>query len=112
MRNIWTPSVFHGTNQNRQFFEGWYFKLISEDTHSRWAVIPGVFYHPDPGLRHAFVQVLDGISSQVTYYRFPVEDFQASRNQFEISIGKNSFNGERIKLDLDEENNRSQEKSN
>jgi hypothetical protein len=102
MRKIWTPSVFHGTNPNRQFFEGWYYKLISGDTQSRWAVIPGVFYHPDPGLRHAFVQVLDGITSQVTYYRFPVEEFQASQTQYEIRIGNNYFNGERLKLDLDD----------
>jgi hypothetical protein len=103
MRNIWTPGVFHGQKQNQQFFEGWYYKLISQDTGARWAVIPGVFHNPDPGLRHAFIQVLDGITSQVSYFRFPVEEFQASSNQFMIKINKNYFSDERLQLDLDDE---------
>jgi hypothetical protein len=69
-------------------------------------VIPGVFHHPDPELRHAFVQVLDGITSQVVYYRFPVEDFHASSTQFEIQVKNNYFSGERIQLDLDDGNQR------
>jgi hypothetical protein len=101
MRNIWTPGVFHGKSQNQQFFEGWYYKLISQDTGARWAVIPGVFHHPDPELRHAFIQVLNGITSQVTYYRYSVEDFQASTTKFEIKIKGNYFTSERLELDLD-----------
>ena len=104
MRSIWHPGVFHGNRQNRQFFEGWYYKLISQDTGARWAIIPGVFHHPDPALRHAFIQVLDGITSQVTYFRFPVEEFQASRTELEIRINKNFFNKERLQLDLENGN--------
>lgn len=98
----WRPGVFHGNSQDRQFFEGWYYKLISKDQRSRWAVIPGVFHHPDPELRHAFVQVLNGVTSQVTYHRFPISDFQASDKQWQIQIGRNRFTDKGLKLDLDD----------
>jgi len=99
---IWRPGVFHGKRQDQQFFEGWYYKLISADRNARWALIPGVFYHPDPELRHAFVQVLDGMTSQVTYHRFPVEEFQASGTEFEIQIGRNMFSDEKLNLNLND----------
>lgn len=103
MDKLWNPGIFHGTRQDKQFFEGWYYKLISEDRQARWAVIPGVFYHPDPGLRHAFIQVLNGMTSQVTYYRFPVEEFQASGKKYEIRIGDNFFHAQGLILDLDDD---------
>jgi hypothetical protein len=102
MKNIWTPAVFHGKRKDRQFFEGWYFKLVSNDNKSRWAIIPGVFHHPNPELRHAFIQILNGMTSQVTYHRFPVEDFFASSEEFEIRIGSNFFSREGVQLDLDD----------
>jgi hypothetical protein len=101
---IWNPGVFHGKSQDRQFFEGWYYKLVSKDRVNRWAVIPGVFHHPDPELRHAFVQVLNGITSQVTYHRFPVDAIQASGKSWQIRIGENEFSGKGIKLDLEDGN--------
>lgn len=106
MRAIWNPPVFHGGRPDKQFFEGWYFKLVSADCRNRWAVIPGVFHHPDPGLRHAFVQVLDGMTSQVTYHRFPVSAFSASRTRFEIQIGGNHFGPDGLILDLDYQDQR------
>ena len=99
---IWKPGVFHGNRQDSQFFEGWYYKLISKDRINRWAVIPGVFHHPDPELRHAFVQVLNGVTSQVTYHRFPINDFQASRKEWQIRIGRNKFGSNGLQLDLDD----------
>ncbi len=99
---IWNPGVFHGTRQDQQFFEGWYYKLITPDREKRWAVIPGVFFHPDPQLRHCFVQVLDGATSQVTYHQFPVEDFQAHGSDFQIQIAGNSFNSRGLSLNLDD----------
>jgi len=100
MMKIWRPAVFHGGRLDRQFFEGWYFKLVSANQQRRWAIIPGVFHHPDPGLRHAFIQVLDGMTSQVSYHRFPLEDFWASTTDFEIRVQENTFNSEGISLDL------------
>lgn len=105
---IWKPGVFHGRRQDQQFFEGWYYKLITPDREGRWAFIPGVFHHPDPQLRHSFVQVLDGFTSQVRYHRFPVEEFQAADGDFEIQIAGNSFHSQGFSVDLDDGSQRVQ----
>jgi hypothetical protein len=105
-RTFWNPGVFHGGRQDQQFFEGWYYKLISPDRQERWAVIPGVFHHPDPNLRHAFIQVLDGIRGKVVYHRFPVGEFQGSGSEFLIKIANNHFHARGITLDLEDERQR------
>jgi hypothetical protein len=98
LRRIWNPALYHGHGKRGVFFEGWYFKLISEDKNQRWAVIPGVFHHPDPTQAHAFIQVLNGMSSEVVYHRFPFDSFQASRTAFMIQIGENYFHRRGISL--------------
>lgn len=99
---LWNPGVFHGGRQDRQFFEGWYYKLITPDREGRWAVIPGVFHHPDPDLRHAFIQVLDGTSGSVNYHRFPVGEFRASGPDYEIQVANSVFTARGLSLDLDD----------
>jgi hypothetical protein len=97
---IYKPEIYHGRDNQRIFFEGWYFKLISADQAQRWAVIPGIFHHPDPDRAHAFIQVLDGMTSKVVYYRFAFEDFNSSSNEFEIRVGNNHFHSQGFSLDL------------
>jgi hypothetical protein len=100
LNQIWKPAVYHGKGKQGVFFEGWYFKLISPDQDSRWAVIPGIFKHPDPDQAHAFIQVLNGMTGQVTYHRFPPDAFHASSRKFEIQIAENHFDGKGLTLDL------------
>jgi len=100
LNQIWKPAVYHGKGKQGVFFEGWYFKLISPDQDSRWAVIPGIFKHPDPDQAHAFIQVLNGMTGQVTYHRFLPDAFQASSREFKIQIGENHFSGSGLSLDL------------
>lgn len=90
-RSRWIPGAYHGRGQREVFFEGWYLKLVSQDLEDRWAVIPGIFHHPDPDLAHAFIQVLDGISSQVVYHRYPLEAFASSRSDFDLQVGDSRF---------------------
>jgi tocopherol cyclase len=100
LTKIWKPELYHGRQRRKVFFEGWYYKLISPDHTQRQAVIPGIFRHPDPGQSHAFIQVLDGMSSQVVYHRYPLEAFQASRSAFVIQIGNSYFHGKGFSLDI------------
>jgi len=54
------PEGFHGEGRTKNFFEGWYFKFVSQDQSQRWAVIPGIFRGLGGESRdEAFVQVLD-----------------------------------------------------
>lgn len=91
------PEWYHGHEQKPPFFEGWYFKLIDAATQQRYAIIPGVFLSGEP---HAFVQVLNGRTAAAHYYRFPLDDFWAARDRFEIHIGPNRFRSEQIQLQL------------
>lgn len=97
---ILDPARYHGHNKKPPFFEGWYYKLVSADEKSIYAIIPGVILSGDS---HAFVQVLDGSSGDTQYHRFPAGEFQASRNEFDVRIGPNRFNLHGMSLDLDDE---------
>jgi len=102
--HIFKPGIYHGRDNNQIYFEGWYYKLISADQKYRWAVIPGIFHHPDPDRAHAFVQVLNGITSKVVYHRYPFEVFSASKNEFDIRVGSNHFHSNGLSLNLSGEN--------
>ncbi len=100
---VWEPGAYHGRGTDRVYFEGWYVKLVNQDFSERWAIIPGVFNHPDPERAHAFIQVLNGKTSQVEYHRFPQKDFFASRSKFEVQIGSNHFSEAGCVLDIESE---------
>jgi hypothetical protein len=95
------PEGFHGHGRSKEFFEGWYVKLVSADQKQRWAVIPGIFL----GLggsdkKEAFIQVLDGATGRSWYHQFEAGQFEASADHFEVSIGNNRFSAEGVTLDL------------
>ncbi len=94
------PDLYHGFGKKPPFFEGWYFKLVSVDEKQRYAIIPGVILG-EKG--HAFVQVLNGSTSEFTYHTFPLEDFWASQETFEIRVGPNQFSRERLCLQIEDE---------
>ncbi|MBG7610494.1 MAG: hypothetical protein IZT55_06470 [Anaerolineae bacterium] len=92
------PDWYHGHGRKKPFFEGWYFKLIDPTTMHKLAIIPGVFLSNDP---HAFIQVLDGTTSAAWYHRFPLDQFWAAEDRFEIRVGNNVFNADEITLAVD-----------
>lgn len=98
--NIWNPGVYHGKSARDNFFEGWYIKLISPDMKKRWAIIPGVFNHPDPDRRHAFIQVLNGMTNDVIYHRLSRDSFQASSSNFSVRINDNYFHSDGCVIDI------------
>lgn len=101
-RTLRQPDLYHGHGRTRNFFEGWYFKLIDSGRQHRYAIIPGVFLGKnDPAESHAFVQVLDGMRARATYTRYPLADFHAARDRFDLRIGPNHFTRDSITLDLD-----------
>jgi len=42
LRKIWSPELFQGIYKSKNYFEGWYYKLISADHKHIYAVIPGI----------------------------------------------------------------------
>jgi len=100
-RAIWRPDMYHGHGRRRNFFEGWYFKFADAAGQNVLAVIPGVFWGQTPETSHAFVQILEGRTGRSAYHRYPVEAFWASEENFEVRVGPNHFQADRIQLDIE-----------
>ncbi|NTW48604.1 MAG: hypothetical protein HGB19_02495 [Chlorobiales bacterium] len=100
LATLWRPEVYHGKNEKRDFFEGWFFKLVDLPISHIYAVIPGVLLSKSHQDSHAFIQVLNGQTKESAYYRFPLSDFDFSKKVFQIRIGENFFSSQRIELNL------------
>jgi tocopherol cyclase len=100
LRTTLNPACYHGQGKKPPFFEGWYFKLVDASEGHRFAVIPGVFLSEDPAKHHAFVQILDGRTGNVTYHRYTAQEFWAAEGAFDLRIGPNRFTTEHLALDI------------
>ena len=99
LRAFFNPEQFQGWGKKRNYFEGWYFKLVHPARTHALAVIPGIAMDTE-GNRHAFIQVFDGIRKSAVYHRFPFEAFEPGSKKFAIRIGANSFSEGEIQIDL------------
>ena len=97
---LWSPERYHGWGRWRNYFEGWYFKLVAKDRRSAMAIIPGISMDRAGG-QHAFVQCIDGIAASSRYYRFSAEGFHAARRSFAVNIDENYFSTTRVALNID-----------
>jgi len=100
---LWNPPVFQGSLTRRNYFEGWYFKLVSEDRRRVYAIIAGVALGKLSSRTNgnAFIQIIDGKSTATAFITYPVEVFRFSRSRFEVTIAENYFSGDRIHLAID-----------
>ncbi len=103
MLKLWNPAVFQGNLQKSGYFEGWYFKHVSPDNKTAYAVIPGVSLTRDKGLAHCFIQFFDARRGRSHYLKYPLDDFRWEEKAFEIKIHKNSFTLSHMQLDIDRE---------
>jgi len=96
LKRLYRPEYFQGHGKRRRYFEGWYFKFIFPDR--SFAVIPGIsLTEGDP---HAFIQRIDGDSSEAPYLRFPREEFSARKDRFEVAVGDNVFSLQDVQIQL------------
>jgi tocopherol cyclase len=103
LTNILHPNQYHGFTASPPFFEGWYYKLVSADTQTRFAVIPGVYLARDHQKSHCFVQVFDSKADRVRYHRYPFKEFQTAPDSFELFVGPNYFSSDMIHLAIDDQ---------
>jgi len=95
----WNPPGFHGWGRKRNYFEGWYIKLVTADRKQALAVIPGISYEAS-GAGKAFIQVMDGTGHTSLYYEFPVSDFRPEMNRFAVRVGPHYFSETQVQVDL------------
>ena len=93
------PAYLQYQDHTKRYFEGWYFKCISQDRHHAIALIPGMAIDPD-GQRHAFIQVINAESGQTWYFDYPFESFLAARDKLVIRVDTSLFQREGLALDI------------
>ncbi len=97
LKRVYEPEFYHGPARPKEYFEGWYFKVVAAD--HAFAVIPGVSWAPsDP---HSFVQTIDGKTGRATYERLDIRDFVYDRRRFEFRVGESEFSLERMRVQTD-----------
>ncbi|MDB4717226.1 hypothetical protein OAF03_03595, partial [Flavobacteriaceae bacterium] len=99
IHSLWNPECYHGWGKNKKFFEGWYYKIISENQEHKLAIIPGIAMDKK-GNKQAFIQVLDGKNLEASYHKFLADDFKPTPRKHNLSIKKNRFTENSIEIDL------------
>jgi tocopherol cyclase len=97
----WHPDRYHGWGKSKNYFEGWYYKIVDPNEELVLAVIPGISYDAK-GVAHAFIQLLDGKNNSATYHEFPESDFRPHSDYFELRLGENFFSKKEIRLAMPE----------
>lgn len=98
MLRLYKPAVFQGDLRKKNYFEGWYFKHVSADLGTVFSFIPGIALNEsDP---HAFIQVIDGTTSESEYLVYPVSSFSWKKEKLYVSIGNSVFTGDSSFLDI------------
>ena len=97
------PACYQGPNMRKQHFEGWYFKVISQDEQHKFAFIPGVFLDKSqPEKNHAFIQVFNGQNDSVRVIRYPFDTFSPASGVFDVKLGPNRFSAASMTLQIAE----------
>jgi tocopherol cyclase len=98
---LYTPEVFQGNLRNKHYFEGWYFKQVTQDQHHTFSFIPGVsLVENDP---HAFIQIMNGSTGKTDYIRYPLDEFSWNKRKLFLKIGSSKFTEEGVMLDIEGE---------
>jgi tocopherol cyclase len=96
---ILNPELFQGNLKKRRYFEGWYFKHVSQDLSNVYSFIPGISLSEDDP--HSFIQVINGVSGKTHYLTYPVKEFSWKKDKLYLKIGKSVFSENFIDLDLE-----------
>lgn len=108
MPNINDPILFQGDLKQSNYFEGWYYKQVSNDQKTSLSFIPGVSLNeqdPHSFIQYILVQTDDaGQTSTLTgYVRYPLESFAVQEKPFAVRIGTSTFTERMIEIDLVDE---------
>lgn len=100
LKKAGNTQLFQGNNKKAEYFEGWYFKMVSKDGSAILSVIPGISLSADGEEQHAFIQLINGVTAETSYHSFPIEEFSFSKKEFAIRIGENYFSKGKMILSI------------
>ena len=96
---LWHPERYHGWGRKKGYFEGWYYKVVSNDERLACAFIPGISIDAS-GDSHSFIQVIDGTSGKTFYHRYEPDSFRPKADSFAVTVGNSYFDMETLKVDV------------
>lgn len=99
---LYRPEVFQGSLRKKRYFEGWYFKHITCDPSRTFVFIPGISLAENDS--HSFIQIMNGLTGETDYIRYPLDTFRWNYDKFEIRIGSSFFTNEQINLNIEKDN--------
>lgn len=99
LKRLFHPEVFQGVYKKKNYFEGYYYKIVDEHETNSFALIPGIAYDKE-GQGHSFIQTINSLKYQTDYVKFPVEEFKAKEDEVDVTIGDNHFTREGIDINL------------
>lgn len=102
MKEIFNPDLYHGKHKKKNFFEGWYYKIVDKNDSHKLAIIPGISYGDSEDQHHSFIQILNGYENKYYYISYPHEDFKYSNNKFRICVNSNIFSIDNLDLSIDD----------
>jgi len=103
LSGVMFPNAFHGIGKKGPFFEGWYYKLVSEDGNNRICIIPGIYVGENPNDSHAFIQVLHADTNLSYYVKYSHDSFSSKNKEFDVQIDHNTFRGDYLRLNINRE---------
>jgi len=95
---LFKPEVFQGNLRRKNYFEGWYFKQVTQDLSGVISIIPGVSLVENDA--HAFIQIMDGSKGTTEYIRYPLDQFTWRKKELYVKIGSSIFDRNGIILDI------------
>lgn len=99
---IYKPEVFQGNLKKKNYFEGWYFKHVSKDLNNVYSFIPGISLTDHN--RHAFIQVINGLTGKSDYIIYPIDEFSWDKNNIRVQVGNSVFTEKFIDLNITDKN--------
>ena len=91
------PDLFQGEKNltnNKNYFEGWYFKNTNND--NGISFIPGI--NIDGNLKESFIQVITNTSSY--FIKYDINDFKFNFDPFYIRVGDNYFSKDSVHVNI------------
>jgi len=101
---IRNPIIFQGSLKKKNYFEGWYYKMVSADGFYSLALIPGISKNKENS--HVFIQIFFTNKQSILKTKYLVYDlnsFTAQKNPFKLSIKNNVFMEDSVYLAIDSE---------
>jgi len=94
--------MFQGNLKRKNYFEGWYYKLVDKTEKNIYAFIPVISLDKKYNSSHAFIQMLNGSTGETFHFKYPISEFKSSSKSFKVKIGANYFSLNQIELNINQ----------